>query len=692
MVHRRVRTIAVVVVWMAGALVAGAQSGAVVRPPILPPVPQFPQPAQAPVFRARVDIVQVDVTVLDDQRRPVRGLKPSDFRLFEDGQSQEIVAFTEMAASDPDVPRGSWLRTVVPDVKVNNAEDGRLLLIIMDDARTPIFRAGTNRGGPPQGLEPKEAAKQAARAVVERMGPNDMASVIFTLKNKNEQEFTSDRDRLFAAIDGFSPLPDVEEQYNAMTAMSTYGDAAKILGSIPHRRKAIIVISSSSPPVIPLEIHPAYVTVASGVKLEGLKQEALEAAFRGNVTFYNINPFRILDLDAQVDRALAPEGGAGPLPSGARFGQPTSELPAPPRYYDRDENPVVGTPLDQLTGGFSIRTPAEFAAGITQIFRESGSYYLLGYASPNLRDDGKLRRISVRLKDLPHAVRSRAGFIPPKKEREVKTSPLWGAISGLTPAKDIAMRVNVAPFAIPDKKEVALAITLGLRQPVDIGTGAAIKETVTFLTQAFSTKGDRRGSPRYNTVTLDLKPNASGEVKYEVLSRLDLKPGRYHIRMSAQSRALGKSGSIYYDIDIPDFSKAPLSMSGVILSTTPGLASGPRELLKMLLPAVPTSQREFAGHQGTAFFRLYQGGKGPLVPVSLMTRIVDAANAVVFDHSEVVAADRFDARHRAADHKFALPIDAVGPGVYLLTFRAAAGDGPTAMREVRFTVSASTVR
>jgi VWFA-related protein len=657
---------------------------------------------QQPTFRSRVDIVQVDVTVLDDQRRPVRGLMPTDFTLFEDGRPQEIVAFTEMSASEPWAPADSWIRKVPPDVKVNNAEDGRLLLLILDDARTPVF-AAHRRGGEAIGPNPKEAVKQAARAIVDRLGPNDLASVIFTLKTKNEQEFTNDRERLFAAIDGFSQLPDVEGSYNQMVALSTYGEAARVLGSIPHRRKAIVLISVAAPLVIPLELHPAYVVPmptssdkgpsSNPVQIAGLAQDALRWAFRGNVTFYNVNPMRLNNLEPEIARMLGPDADAAATAAAPRFGQPTSGLPPPPKYYDAYENRVIGAPLDELTGGFSIRSTDEFAAGVTQIFRESGSYYLLGYSSPNVKDDGKLRRIEVKLKSLAHVVRSRSAFVPPKNERErPPSSPLWGAISGITPAKDVAMRVNALPFAKPQGNGTALVITLGLRQPVDVGIGPGVQETVRFLTQAFTPSGQKRGSPRFLTVNFDMKPNAGGEVRYEVLSWLDLGPGRYHIRLSAESTVLGKSGSIYADVEIPDFSKLPVSLSGVVISSTPQLSSGPRESLRWLLPVVPTSQREFSGHQGAAYFRVYQGGRKPLIPVGLTTRILDLDNRVLFESSETVEVDRFNRQQRAAEHTFALPIDSLGPGAYLLTFRVAAGDGPTASRDVRFTISASTVR
>jgi len=46
-------------------------------------------------FRARVDIVQVTVTVVDADGRLVTGLTREDFEIFEDGTAQEITQFTD---------------------------------------------------------------------------------------------------------------------------------------------------------------------------------------------------------------------------------------------------------------------------------------------------------------------------------------------------------------------------------------------------------------------------------------------------------------------------------------------------------------------------------------------------------------------------------------------------------------------
>jgi hypothetical protein len=56
---------------------------------------------QQPRFRARTDLLTIDVTVLDRNRRPVTGLTADDFILLEDSRPQVIAA---LVALNEDVP------------------------------------------------------------------------------------------------------------------------------------------------------------------------------------------------------------------------------------------------------------------------------------------------------------------------------------------------------------------------------------------------------------------------------------------------------------------------------------------------------------------------------------------------------------------------------------------------------------
>jgi len=120
-------------------------------------------------FRGGTDLVQVDVSVLDNKRHPVRGLKAEDFTIFEDGQRREIQAFTEVNLPDRLQSRdASWTRELPRDVVTNQAgqEEGRLVVILLD--RT--IPAG----------EPTITAKRIATAAINQLGPGDLGAVVST--------------------------------------------------------------------------------------------------------------------------------------------------------------------------------------------------------------------------------------------------------------------------------------------------------------------------------------------------------------------------------------------------------------------------------------------------------------------------------------------------------------------------------
>lgn len=59
-------------------------------------------------FRAAVDLVQLDVSVLDRDRRPVRGLTAADFTILENGRARGRVGRSQ--PERPYVPRFSRAR------------------------------------------------------------------------------------------------------------------------------------------------------------------------------------------------------------------------------------------------------------------------------------------------------------------------------------------------------------------------------------------------------------------------------------------------------------------------------------------------------------------------------------------------------------------------------------------------------
>jgi hypothetical protein len=146
------------------------------------------------------------------------------------------------------------------------------------------------------------------------------------------------------------------------------------------------------------------------------------------------------------------------------------------------------------------------------------------------------------------------------------------------------------------------------------------------------------------------------------------------------------SGSLYADVDVPDITRTPLTMTAMLFAVSPNLVTAPPDALKGVVDISPTTRRTFGDRDRVgAFARLYQGRKTVLVAVPVRVRIVDARGRTVFDRTQDLGADRFTAQ-RSADILFAVPVTDLDDGEYLLSFEAGAA-GSVARRDTRFRVA-----
>jgi VWFA-related protein len=72
-------------------------------------------PSQTPVFHAKVDLVVLTFTVTDAKGKYVNGLKPSDFKITEDGIPQKLSTFAEGDRPAMEVGEGGTLRPLSPE-------------------------------------------------------------------------------------------------------------------------------------------------------------------------------------------------------------------------------------------------------------------------------------------------------------------------------------------------------------------------------------------------------------------------------------------------------------------------------------------------------------------------------------------------------------------------------------------------
>jgi VWFA-related protein len=656
-------------------------------------------PSSRQTFRAATDLVQVDVSVLDKDRKPIRGLTAADFSVLEDGKARPVVAFipVDLPAHQPDAVLPGWRRDVSPDVTTNDVRpEGRLVVIMFDWSIRFVDQ---------------QLAHRIAAAAINQLAPGDQAAVVFTSAFANggiPQAFTSDHARLLEAVNRPFAVALINPPYGAThdgrnkngvmlddpegyqigdcycrlcvpEAITRVADAVR---EVPGRRKSLLFIGTFFQGYEGLNGPTSRRNLSGGggaasaplggpglctAQLDTVRNTMVRAASLANLTIHTLDPV-----------GMESEGNS---PMGGGFGPEAGE-----KIRERQDGLSL---LADFTGGRTVMNTNTPDEQIPAIFDESSSYYVLGFAPFDPKATGKFHKIDVKVDRPGVTLRTRAGYYAGETHVASKTPTIVspdasGALSGLLPRTDMPLSVSAVPLGPVEqssKGEVTVAIMLGVRDQIIPGRprGSA---PVKIVAGAF----DRNGKPvqlQEQTVALERRPNDLTDRMYEVLSRLTLKPGRYEVRVGVEASA-DQRASVYTFVEVPDFTQ-PLSLSGVVLAVTPPVASAPPDAFKDLLPIVPTSRRIMARtDHATAFVRLYQGGKDALVPVTVSARIVDAHEGVRVEQRASLAPTQFATR-RAANYGLDLPLERLEPGEYLLTIDGTR-DRATANRNLRFTV------
>ena len=642
-----------------------------------------PQGAQALQFKAGVDLVVFDVSVLDQRREPVRGLIANDFTVTDGGTEVPIQTFQAVDLPTTNAPMTGWMRDVAPDVQRNDVSDNRILVIVLDDA---LARNVLNADRP--------AAIQQTRVIANRfidgMGPRDLAAVVFPFDKSGGQDFTNDKARLRRAVARFSGNSEsrllaepggavaFRDRFLAESLATTLRSIAGYLGDIPNKRKAIVLVSEG----IPMDAAALGTRQSladgdeSAGELRNVLREvraALDLAQRSNVAIYPFNPAGLLATSSARTRGT--EGGGTGLDPGA----PDN---------DSHKHDFLSL-LASDTGGIAVIDSNEERPAVAQVFRETSSYYLLGCVAPTGIKRGRFRKVSIRVNRPGLIVRSRTGYFErgpgqaTSAAAEASAGGLSAALASLLPRGDIAMQITAGLLAAPGRRETTVGVVVALRLPTDLVKDRVVDD-VALVVDAYDSGGNRKARQQLDAKVV-LRPGAAGGSACELVGRLDLKPGRYQLRAAARSSVLAKAGSVFSDLDVPDTSSADFGMSDLFLSARTGLPVAPKEGLAPLAPVTPTTLREFGvENEAKAFVRVHQNPRRPLGDVTVAATIVDESGTKVFDISVVLAPARFSA-DGAADFFLQLPVAKLKAGAHLLTITATRAER-SAQRTVRFDV------
>jgi VWFA-related protein len=634
-----------------------------------------------PVFRSGVELVEVDAVALDASNRPVTDLRQEEFAVFEDGRSRPIVTFAAVSLPipEPRPPRRA-------DVSDNaSAGDSRIFFLVLDDVHTLKERS--------------EAVKQVARRLIERLRPQDQVAALWvSLGRDGARELTTNHAAVLEAIEAFAarqatverrvrptvvPLPDIEggeairlmrppddlqKLFEGARPFNIVADVSSFLAAIPRRRKAMVYIGQG----------PARELLRDEGPLDKMEVEAIRAitaARRANVAFYAID-------------------ASGPL----RFGEEGFEEgdgPLPLRDLARQRQRALAA-FGEATGGFAAVDPD--LAAVDRILTDTSVYYLLGYYSEppsrnavlgffrNMRASlwSGFRSIEVRTTRPGVRIRARKGYWPDDLRAREPASPprtvdeeVYRTVSGLLPKSDLSLKAFAAAFrgAGSGPHPVAIMVEVAAPQFAAFFPGRPFTDDVEVAVVAIEPGETVRASHRVTTrVGAGDGRAATAVERYVVCTRLDLRPGRYQLRIGVKSAAAGRSGSVYREVDVPDFSKAPLSMSAIVIGGDGAARPVPiagRRAIEELVPFTPSLGRELhAGDRLEAFVRLHTASRADK-PVVVTSSLTDITTGQI----SWTTTDRLAASRAGAAHRVSIPLDALAAGTYRLRMAvSAAGD------------------
>jgi VWFA-related protein len=709
------------------------------------------QDASPPSFPAQAEAITVDVVVLDEAGQPVAGLGKDDFTLLDGGRPQPIVAFEARRVPTADA-EGEAAESGAERVATNDGSgrrSGRILVVLIDDlGLTPpvaqqvgpaLARWIRDEAEPTDEITIMTASGDVWWSADVASGRGDLVAVLGRLRGKRmlppvtewiseveayqivvqgspgevDEAVSSKGDRALVSIAGEEPLPPsrmavsasvldrvamrfleakscyLRRQGLAMLPCNTMARtrAEEVYGAWTRRARALLdLVERVSADVAGMPGRKSILVLSEDllrdVNLESRFRDVVRAAQRGNTALY-------------FSRASGLTG-PGYTASGGGTAHPSDVA-----TLGAEQMQVAvggGEHLADATGGASITTTNDLAAGLARMARDGSAYYLLGY-QPQRAPDGKWHRLEVKVRREGLEVRARRGY--------VALPPASAATSHLRQAGDgaaLTSRRALPTLAAATQDEIPVRVASYLQNPD--GAGAArILVVIEVDGDRVRTTPSERGEekarlelgilavsrdqpkvlPLAQTLELTLRPRDRGW--WAVFRDVRLPPGVAQVRVRVRDAASGAEGSVAQRIEVPDVEAPYLSTPFLSDALQPPREPGEPPQI------VPTARRTFPT-RGTLYcqYELFQFGGRDLPGVPRVTGAYTLARStgelvmsapptyVTTDGSRVV-------------RRLALPLEPLTPGAYdlVLTVEDHLANRTFTARE-RFEVAADAAR
>ncbi|MGE5124668.1 MAG: VWA domain-containing protein [Betaproteobacteria bacterium] len=531
--------------------------------------PQVPSPAaaQPPVFGSAVELVRLDALVLDEDERPVTGLKPADFEVMEGGRPQAVTSF------EPVVVRGARPQPADEPARLSAAHlrapsEGRCVLLFVDDVHL----------SPPVA----ERVRASLRRFLETdVREGDWVTLVAPFQQlwwtaRNAWEYRQ-LDAVVAQLEGHGSGDSFADWARVRSLEygrpGTGGESAAVTGAGSGTSRGPGQFAVVGDPNAPVQQEQAIALVQrrTGMTLGGL-QQALESLVkqRGHKSLVLISEgFLLLPRMPGYEQAVDTARRANVAihfvdPRGLQTGSGAALA-----LTLSDTEGIV-----KVTGGtlFSGNDPE---AGLRRVMAESDAYYLLGY-EPTQTGPGE-RKVEVRVLREGLTVRARTRYfvaatpqpgkpVKRKPARAVEKSPALAAIRSLADTTDLPLRVSTLYFEPSHGREVATMLATEVVPP----PGKAGERLFKLVSEARA----RGGGPPVRD-EFEGSPRVTPGVPVVLARQWSLTPGVWQLRLFVEDTVTKRIGTLVHTFEVPD-AKA-FRMSTPILTAEIEDANGKRK-------------------------------------------------------------------------------------------------------------------
>jgi len=531
------------------------------------------QPAQQGSFVMKVnaELVLTNVVVRDAKTGElVRGLKQSDFSVYENGKQQQVAAFdfqsVDMAtplneATVSGLAAGaSNANKAVVVAKPEDLRNHRLIVMFFDLTSMQ-----------PEDLDRSvDAARDFLRT---KMQPADLAALVSlgdTLAV--DQDFTADKNALVNEVGIYNGT---EGQGFAQGANANSNQVEDATGYTPDESeyndintdRELFALRAVSKSLEKITEKKSLLYFSGGIPRDGIENQAslraaINAAVRANLAIYSVDTRGLQAVTPLGDASTGSLRGTGAYNGGALMNNMNANFAT---------QEVMAT-LSSDTGGKAFFDSNDFAPAFAQVERDTSAYYAIGFHSTNPLRDGKFRKLTIKVNRPGVKLEYRPGYYAPAdfkhSGREDRERELDEQLASDLPATDMAVYLDAMYFRLDENRfYVPVSLIVPGSQIPFVKGGDKDKATLDVIGEVIDEAKRHIGNAR-ETVKLNLDPTLQARQKnIEYTTSFNLPPGKYHLKFVVRENQTGRMGSFEADITLPEMKKLPLRMSSIVLSS-----------------------------------------------------------------------------------------------------------------------------